>query len=175
MTGCPEDVSNALRVALKMEADGIEMYEKAAQKCSNTLGKKMFLGLAEDEKSHIRMIEEIAKSQGLSAALEEARSGTPRERIKTIFSQARDEIVEEVASTADDIMALKTALGMEKESHEFYRKAAGETSCVDESALFERLAKEENEHFGVLQNTLEYLENAGNWFLWEEKGLLDGG
>ena len=53
----PEEISDALRVALKMEADGIEMYRNAAERCSNPLGKKMLLGLAEDEKSHTRMIE----------------------------------------------------------------------------------------------------------------------
>jgi rubrerythrin len=157
-----------------MESDGIEMYEGAARNCANALGQKMFLGLAEDEKSHIRMIEAIAEGLELSAALEKARSGTPRERIKTLFSEARDKVVGKAAAAADDVTALKTALGLEKESYDFYRKAAGETSCADEEALFKRLLKEENEHFEILQNMLEYLENTGNWFLWEEEGLLDG-
>jgi len=27
----------------------------------------------------------------------------------------------------------------------------------------------------LLQNTHSYLKDSGDWFLWEEKGLLDGG
>jgi hypothetical protein len=38
-----------------------------------------------------------------------------------------------------------------------------------------RLVEEEKEHLQLLQNTHSYLKNSGDWFLWEEKGLLDGG
>jgi rubrerythrin len=174
MADCPESVSSALRAALKMENDGSEMYQEAAGKCTNGLGKKMFYGLAEDEKSHIRMIKVIAEGSGLSAALVEALDGTPRERIATIFSRASEGVVENAAG-ADDVSVLKTALALEDKSREFYGRAAQEVSCGDEAALFERLAREEEQHHEILTNTLEYLESTGNWFLWEEGGLLDGG
>jgi len=166
--------SEAIRVALKTEQEGLEMYQKAREKTTNSDGKKMFLALVEDEKSHVRMIKRIAEGLGMSEALQEALDGTPRERIKTIFSKARDELPREVATSTDDVEALRLALDFEKRGYEFYGRVAKDACSESEKALFESLALEENEHYAILQQTLEYLDNTGQWFLWDEQGLLDG-
>ena len=50
-------MSKALRAALDAEEEGIEMYRTASERTIHPLGRLMFLSLAEDERSHIRMIE----------------------------------------------------------------------------------------------------------------------
>lgn len=175
MQSYDREASEAVKIALQTETDGLEMYERAGQRTSYPLGKKMLLSLAEDERSHIRMIERIVQGVGLSAALKEARHGTPRERVRTIFSEAKDEVTERLAASADDVKILKTALEFENRGYSFYQQAARDASREDERALFERLAQEESEHYKMLQNTYEYLERTGQWFLWEEQGILNGG
>lgn len=172
---CEGKGSEALKVALSTENDGLEMYEKAAENTAHPFGKKMFLSLAEDEKTHIRMIEQIAEGLGMTEALKDAREGTPRERVKTVFSEVKDEIGQRIAASTDDIEALRIAMEFEKKGYEFYEKAADEACDENEKGLFGKLAKEENEHYSVLQNTLQYLEGSGLWFCWEEQSVLDGG
>jgi len=165
----------AVQTAIRMEQEGLQMYEQVAAKTSHPFGKKMFLSLADDERAHIRMIETIARGLGLEAVLKEARSGTPRERIVTIFSEVKDEVVERLAATHDELDALKLAMAFEKKGYEFYRRVAAEATEADAKTLYGRLADEETQHYEVLQNTLDYLERTKHWFTWEEKALLDGG
>ena len=44
----------------------------------------------------------------------------------------------------------------------------------EEKELFERLAQEENQHYKMLENTDEYLNENEKWFLTQEYGLLTG-
>ena len=84
--------ADALEIAIRTENEGMAMYRKASEKAASPLARKLFLGLAEDEKAHVRMIEEIARGMGMSAALELARKGTPLGRMTTIFADAAGEV-----------------------------------------------------------------------------------
>jgi rubrerythrin len=53
------------------------------------------------------------------------------------------------------------------------RAAQGATD-EDEKALFERLAFEESEHYKILQDLRDYLEQTGWWLLWGEGAFMDG-
>ena len=174
MADCKKEHSDALRIALDTENEGLEMYEKASAKASNPLAREIFLGLAGDEKSHLAMIERIAEGMGMSAALEVALKGTPTHRMKTIFTEARDEVIEGQAVSADELEAIKIALDFERKGYGFYTQAAKDAEDADEKALFEMLALEEDEHYRILDSTQQYLEDTGKWFLWDEWALLEG-
>ena len=79
------------------------------------------------------------------------------------------------AAGADEIEALKIGMEMETRGYKLYKEAAREAGTTEERKLLERLASEENQHYTMLQNTHTYLEHTGEWFIWEERGLLDGG
>jgi len=167
--------ASILKSALAAEKDGLQMYLKASERTLYPLGRQMFLSLAEDEKSHIRMIEKLAAGRGLQSALGEAREGTPNERMKHALSELKSVIADDLSVCADELEALRIGLDMEKRSYEFYKQAAKDAASPDESSLCEKLAAEEGEHYRMLQNTYEYLEDRDHWFLWTEHGLLDGG
>jgi rubrerythrin len=84
-------------------------------------------------------------------------------------------VTEDLSVCADELEALRIGLDMEKRSYEFYAQGARDAAGKDESRLCELLALEEGEHYKMLQNTYEYLEDRDHWFLWTEQGLLDGG
>ena len=166
--------ADALEIAIRTENEGMAMYRKASEKAASPLARKLFLGLAEDEKAHVRMIEEIARGMGMSAALELARKGTPLGRMKTIFADAEGEVAERLAPSAGEFEAIKIALDFEQRGYGFYTQAGQDAADQDQRALFEKLALEENEHYRILESTLDYLEDTGKWFLWDEWGLLTG-
>jgi len=161
---------NAIEIAIKMETDAIAFYTEAAERTQHPVGKKMFLSIAEDEKRHLRINECILHRTGITP--EEV---SPLENIKTVFERHRHEMTERVPATADEMEALKTAMGMEKEGVEFYRKLAEEAANPKEKKLFKNLIKEEEQHYQVFANTYFFLSDTGSWFMWEEHSIVDGG
>ena len=64
---------------------------------------------------------------------------------------------------------------MEKEGMEFYKKTLAASKKDKERALLERLIGEEQQHYDIFANTHQFLADTGNWFMWEERGIVEGG
>ncbi len=161
---------NAIQIAIKMETDAISFYKEAAEKAQHPVGKKMFLSIADDEKRHLQILESIFK--GVDITMKDV---NPMQNIQSIFERHKDDMAERVPATANEMDALKVAMDMEKEGIEFYKKAAAEATSEKEKALFERLVKEEEKHYQVFANTYFFMSDTGNWFMWEEHSIVDGG
>ncbi|KAB2831811.1 MAG: ferritin family protein [Candidatus Dadabacteria bacterium] len=161
---------NAIEIAIRMETDAIKFYREASEKVQNTVGKKMFLSIMEDEKRHLDMLREIFKGLEITVL-----NVSPMKNIRTIFEEFKEEMMNRVTATNDELESFRIAMTMEKEGMEFYRKQAKEAVSPKEQALFERLVKEEEEHHAVFANTYSFLKDTGNWYLWEEHSIVDGG
>jgi rubrerythrin len=161
---------NALEIAKKMETDAISFYTDAARRTSHPAGKKMFQAVTEDEKRHLRMISEIVK--GLQIGSEDM---SPLRTVKTVFEAMKTEMMKRVEATTDDLDAFRIAMQMEKEGVEFYEKTLREARTDKEKALFRRLIREEQEHYRLFANTHQFLSDTGNWFMWEERSIVEGG
>lgn len=159
----------SIEVALKMETDAVKFYKEASEKVSHPVGKKMFLNIAEDEKNHIKMIEEVLKGIDLNI-----RESHPIKTVKTIFEEMKDEMMERVKAVSDDLEAFKIAMEMEKEGIEFYKKVKNEVNTDKEKKLFERLILEEEEHHKIFAETYNFLNDTGNWFMWKEFSIVEG-
>ena len=165
-----EAFDQAVQKARKMELDGIDFYLNLAQKCVSDAGRQLFTSFADDEKRHLRIIKDIVKGMGVDFH----KLPMPRDTIRTLFSEAAGKSDEYAQSTQDEKDAIGVAMGMETKSFELYTGAAQDADEDSIRALFERLASEENQHYEMLENTLEYLNSNKGWFLWKEGGLLTG-
>ena len=161
---------NALQIAKNMETDAIKFYKEASEKTSHPVGKKMFLSITEDEKRHLDIISKII--EGLDIKVTDV---SPMKNIKTIFETMKDQMMERVEATKDELEAFKIAMQMEKEGVEFYKKALSEAKSDKEKMLFEKLIKEEQQHYDIFANTHFFLSDSGSWFMWEEHSIVDGG
>ena len=168
-------LSRIIRTAIKMEEDGVEFYQKAARETSHPFGKRMFLSFAEDEKRHLTVLKNILTDLKFSDFDQFFQEKTPRQKIKTVFREVKNQVKERIAANADELEALKIGMDMESKSSEFYQAALEKTQDSHLKPFIRRLIEEEKEHYQLLQNTYSYLEDSGDWFLWEEKALLDGG
>jgi len=169
-----DNISKVIRTAIEMEKNGIDFYHKAEEKTSYPLAKKMFLSFAEDEKRHLIVLRKILTDLKFSD-FDQFFGEKPRQKIENIFEEARNEIKERIAANPDELEALEVGMDMELESVEFYQTALEKSEDNHQKAFLRRLVEEENEHLQLLKNTHSYLKNSGDWFLCEEKGLLDGG
>ncbi len=161
---------NAIGIAIKMETDAINFYNSASKKANHSVGKKMFLTIAKDEVRHLDMLSQILK--GLDIKIKDV---NPIKNIKTVFEEMKDEMMQKVEATTDELEAFKIAMRMEKEGIEFYKKAVTGAKTEKEKALFARLIKEEQQHYDIFANTYFFLSDTGSWFMWEEHSIVDGG
>lgn len=83
-------------------------------------------------------------------------------------------MTERISATTDEKEAVKLALEFEREGYRFYRDLKENAASDMEKRLFEILASEEEVHYKLLENTHRFLEDTGDWFMWEELGLLEG-
>lgn len=161
---------NAIEIAIKMEKDAIDFYTEAAEKAQHPVGKKMFMSITEDEKRHLEVLSKIFKDIGIT--IEEV---SPMRNMQTIFKSMKEAMMKRVEATQDELDAFKIAMQMEKEGVEFYKRASSEAQTEKEKALFERLVKEEQQHYDIFANTYFFLSDTGSWFMWEEHSIVDGG
>ncbi|MCI0468555.1 MAG: ferritin family protein [Nitrospirae bacterium] len=161
---------NSVEIAIRMETDAIRFYKEASEKCNHEIGKKMFLSIVEDEKRHLDMLSAMLK--GLNMTLEEA---SPMKNIKLIFEEMKNEMIKRIEATTDELEAFNIAMGMEKEGVEFYKKASDQALKEKEKKLFEMLVHEEEQHYNIFANTYFFMKDTGNWYMWEEHSIIDGG
>jgi len=160
---------DALELAMKMEKDAITFYSEAARKTKYPAGKKMFDMITEDEKRHLEMISQIIK--GLNVSHKDV---SPTKNVKTVFESMKSEMMKKVEASADELEAFKVAMKMEQEGMDFYKKTLAGAKKEKEKALLERLIQEEQQHYAIFANTYQFLADTGNWFLWEERGIVEG-
>lgn len=168
------DFSNVIRTAIKMEQDGINFYHGAAQKISHPFGKKMLLSFVEDEEKHIIALKNILIELKFSDFDRFFKEKTPREKIKTIFGKAKSDTKKKILVHSNELKVLKIGMDLELKSVEFYRNGLEKTQESHLKDFFKRLVEEEKEHYQILQNTYSYLKDSRDWYLWEEKAMLDG-
>jgi len=162
-------MKEAIETAIKMETDAINFYNEAANKTSHPFGREMFKGFIRDEARHLKMLQDMFKGQEF-----EVEMVRPRESIKTVFSMLKDEMMERAKAMESEMEAVNIALKFEKEGFDFYRKSASEAGTPKEKLLFEKLSVEENDHYTILLETQKFLENTGQWYMYEERGIVEG-
>lgn len=161
---------DALELAMRMETDAISFYTEAARKTRYPAGKKMFQTITEDEKRHREMIAQVIKGLGVTHG-----EVSPLSNVKTVFETLKDEMMKKVEATTDELEAFKVAMKMEQEGKAFYEKTLSQVKTEKEKALLGRLIREEQEHYDIFFNTYQFLSDTGSWFLWEERGIVEGG
>ena len=161
---------NAIEIARKMETDAIRFYTEAARKTKYPAGKKMFETVTEDEKRHLEIVNKLIR--GLDVHIQDVH---PMKNIRTVFEKMKDEMMEKVEATSDELEAFKIAMQMEKEGLDFYKVLMMEAKSEKEKALFGELVREEEQHYNIFSNTYNFLQDTGNWFMWSEYSIVDGG
>ncbi|MGD2175995.1 MAG: ferritin family protein [Candidatus Brocadiaceae bacterium] len=165
-----EGLEDAIQRARKLEIDGAEFYTDLADKCSVPAGEQMFRSFAKDEKRHLQVVEDVSEGLGV----EVADLPMPRDEIRTLFAEKRETVEEPVEVSSDEQEAIRMAMEMESQSYSLYRESAARAEDEETRQLFERLSREENQHYEMLENTLEYLSSNAQWFLWKEWALIVG-
>ncbi|MHB8173264.1 MAG: ferritin-like domain-containing protein, partial [Nitrospirota bacterium] len=124
--------------AIKMEEEGYDFYKQAESRTKNKFGKTMFSLLAEYEVHHKALLERLKKN--ILPATADLDIPLPKERLKSVFAEARKNIGVAVPPTTDDIKALTFGMEKEKESYRMYESAAKGADNPAVKSMFLRMA-----------------------------------
>lgn len=147
--------------AMKMEKDG-EAYYHELMNTSNSPGlKKIFSLLADEEAKHYDIIKKIWQKKSLPRTVETHILND----VKNIFVEMKAKKQGLDTSTLDAKQAFIKARDIEEESRKFYQEKSEEESDAEAKALLKTLAKEEEKHFHIMENIIEFISKPepGNW------------
>ena len=164
-----------LQLAVQMEADGKDFYQKASRKSSNRLAKELFRQLANEEDIHRKKFVEIygavkrgQKWPDVEPPLEKGK------KIKSLFAEASKALGSKFKVAESELEAIKIAMDMEVRSYNLYQSRSKETTLPVEKHFYESLAGEERGHHLALLGSYEYLSDPAGWFTQKEHWSLDG-
>lgn len=168
-----ERLKGLIELAIQMEKDGINFYEGLSTKVLYESARKMILSFADDERRHLRILNDIFSNITSIDIEKYLAENPPREKVKTVFDDVQGGI--EVTALQDELSALKVAMDMEEKSYKLYDEALSIETDENLKKLWKRLADEERRHYDIFWNTYDFISKPEEWILREERGLLDGG
>jgi len=171
-----ESTLKALETALQLEIDGKEFYLKASKASKNELGKDLLKKLAAEEDIHRQVFQNIYNTIKTKKGWPDVKySGDWGQGLRTIFAEALENMEKHPKPIAEELDAIKTGMDMENKTLDFYNKRSKQASHTAEKQLYEAIAAQESEHFRVLMDYYDFLQDPAQWFVKKEHTSVDGG
>ena len=145
------DFKDAITFAIRKEAEAYNLYTTYGQLIKTPGLKKMFQELAQQEKLHREILENIDKKDVSAYVLKDI----PDLKIGDFVKE------EEFSPDMDYASALRLAIKREENSLKLYQHLAGGTGDPELTKLFSSLAQEESKH--KLRLETEYDESVLKW------------
>lgn len=161
----------ALRGAQEREHEAVSLYEKCFSETSNESVRTVLAILVQEEQKHFEIVSAlIADAEaGNSSSLKVGNPGEAQQVLEETFRHiSMDRFTAEKATV--DIM-LEQALANEKESFDLYSGLASSAEQTETAAVYHYLAQQENKHFNMVNNMLNFLGDPSRW-IYEEENLL---
>jgi rubrerythrin len=166
---------NALEVALNNEMREREFYLKNAERTKDSLGKKMFQQIGDDELEHYERLKQL-KDKWVKQ--EKWPDTVPLKVKETIVKDILVDFIKKVdqsgKSDSSDLEAVRIAIDFEAKGAKFYAEIRDASSDSKEKGFFDLLSKIEHEHYLSLKDTEEYFIDPASWYRKMEHHTLDG-
>ena len=154
------NAGSALTRALRFEKTGMRYFNLSAQKATDGFAKRVFALLADMERKHYEDIREIANKLEEAGKFPVVSTVSSEGRMR-LFKREYSRIKKEKTITGDASVAMRKALGFEAEGREMYTRMSEHSSNRQEKTFFKILASEEQKHFDIIYEYLDFLENSG--------------
>jgi rubrerythrin len=160
-----------LETALEREKLAWEAYESIAEHSHTPGVVEVAKILALEEKKHFEIISGLLKDAREKRLVQILKKGSyhPKDILSGAFKNGGLKLKEE----SDNIKELlKTALAKERESFNFYSKAAKESTDKEVTDIYTYLADEENKHYVMVDNIIDFTSNPEKWIYKEENMIF---
>ena len=142
--------------AMQMEKDGEKFYRELAQQTSSKGLVTILTMLADEEVKHCQAIERLRRDNY------EMAETTVLDGARNVFVEMKER-GERLEPGQEQVELYAKAQEIEERSRRFYQEKAGQTDKDDQKALFERLTKEEEEHYRLLENIVDFISRPKQW------------
>ena len=163
-----------LEQALSRENETASFYTDCLKKAGNPGAVSILKDLVNDENRHAeivaRLIEE-ARKESPAPVRKTPDTDTAKTRLDRALSGRAMKDAGFSPKSADIQGMLTKALEIEKESFTLYSRAYEEAQENEVKAVYLYLVKEENKHYVMIDNLIDYLDDPGRW-LYEEENLI---
>ena len=150
----------ALARALKFEKDGKRLFSSAAKRSADPFARQLFELLARMEEKHCEDILAIAKVLEEKGKFPKVSNAPSDERMK-MFRKEYNRIRKEKVISGDAADVMRKALAFEAAGREMYDRMSKAAAHPQEKKFFRLLSGEENSHFTIIYEYLDFLENRG--------------
>lgn len=142
--------------AMQLEKDGEGYYREAASKSANKGLTRILTMLADAEVAHYNVFSRMKENK------QGRYTETPiLKDVKNIFVTMRDEGDLEGISVSE-LEVYRTAQGIEKKTEDFYLGKAAQAKGT-ERETFLQVAGEENKHYFILQQIIDFISRPNHW------------
>lgn len=169
-----EESIAVLKIALEREKSAEKFYTEKAQTMTEPGASEILKDLAHDENNHVELVSGLlkdAESGSESTTVTTQPSVNPKERIESIFSELQNASPISLPQKSTVREVFEFALDIEKKSFEYYSKAAEDAENDEVAAVYRFFTAEENKHYIMISNVLDFIDNPGRW-LYEEENLI---
>jgi rubrerythrin len=152
--------AGALERALRFETEGKRFFTAAAAKSVDPFAKHVFLLLAQLETKHMEDIKAIARKLEEEGRFPKV-SSTPHDARMRLFRREHSRIRKEKVISGEAVDGMRKALAFEAEGREMYLRMSKTATNPQEKRFFKLLAGEEDTHFNIIYEYLDFLEGQG--------------
>ena len=152
--------ASALMRALRFEREGKRLFTAAADKSADPFAKQVFALLAQMETKHMEDIQAIARELEAGGKFPKVASAPHDARMRQ-FRREHSRIRKEKVISGDAADGMRKALAFEAEGREMYIRMSKAATHPQEKRFFKLLATEEDSHFNIIYEYLDFLESRG--------------
>ena len=138
-----------LKSAILLEQRGSAFYAKVADSAESPAVGEFFSMMAEEERRHIKILSEQAKSVQKTGVFSSA-AFPAKEASQLAASVLSEDLKEQIAAAGFEAAAVSAAMAMEQQSIRLYSNRAEESEDPEEERLYRWLAEWESEHLHFL-------------------------
>ncbi|HEU5360288.1 MAG TPA: ferritin family protein [Candidatus Deferrimicrobiaceae bacterium] len=152
--------ASALERALRFEKEGKRFFTAAAAKSADPFAKQVFSLLAQLETKHLEDIQAIARVLEEEGKFPKVTSA-PHDARMRVFRREHSRIRKEKIISGDAADGMRKALAFEAEGREMYARMSKAATNPQEKRFFKLLSNEEDSHFNIIYEYLDFLEDKG--------------
>ncbi|MBP2668824.1 MAG: Rubrerythrin [Deltaproteobacteria bacterium] len=155
-----ENAVSAITRALRFEKTGKRYFALSAEKAMDPFARQVFALLADMEQKHFDDIQAISRKLEQEGKFPAVSTASSEGRMR-LFKREYSRIKKEKAISGDSAVAMRKALGFEAEGREMYTRMSENATNRQEKTFFRILASEEQKHFDIIYEYLDFLEASG--------------
>ena len=152
--------------AMNFERDSEEYYNNLYTKCTNRILKPILKMLAEDEVKHYKILVEMKNNIKVNLNQTNILKDS-----KEVFIKLKSDI--DLNEIDDMSILLEKAKKFEIKSKDYYLKKSEEVIGNDQKIVLKEIAKQEEQHYFLLDNLMEFLSRPKSWVENAEFNHLD--